>query len=491
MRYFRIALSLFAIACAYPAAAQRTITLTLHDAIEIAKDNSPTALAARHNFRSAYWQWRSHQADQRPSLVFSSGPSLNRAISSVTQPDGSETFLHRDQLSTDGMLSLKQNIPFLGGSLSMNTSLSRMDLFSHKTYDWMSTPVSIGYTQSNLFGYNDMKWQRRIKPLRYRQAMQAYVEAVENIASATVSYFFSLAAAQSELDVATENIANAEKNFTVGEGRYNIGTITEEEMMQLEIKMLSEQTNQLNAQMRVDDASRSLRNFLGITGDVEIVLITEDEIPQYAVDEELACRMALTNNSKVVGFEVRELEAHSSVAQVRSNRGFQAGLSLRFGLTQTAKNFSDLYNKPSQSQVALVTLSIPILDWGKGKGSVKMAESSRDYALLQLEQDKTDFRLNVIKTAKQFNMQYNQITIAHKRREIANRRHDIAQRQYQLGKMSMTDLTSAIADKDNARAAYVNALRTFWDLHFDIRNITGYDFLNGRLLEVDFEEITK
>lgn len=39
-------------------AQQPTMDLTLSQAIEIAQENSPEAQAARHTYRSAYWNYR-------------------------------------------------------------------------------------------------------------------------------------------------------------------------------------------------------------------------------------------------------------------------------------------------------------------------------------------------------------------------------------------------------------------------------------------------
>ena len=76
--------------------AQKTLTLTLSEAIEMARRNSPEAIAARHAFRASYWNWRSFRAKQLPSLTLTSDPSLNRSIQSVTLEDGSDKFVHRN-----------------------------------------------------------------------------------------------------------------------------------------------------------------------------------------------------------------------------------------------------------------------------------------------------------------------------------------------------------------------------------------------------------
>lgn len=97
--------------------AQDTLRLTLDEAIALARDQSPQAVAARHQYRASYWNWRSHKADYLPSLSLNTYSSLNRSISPVTMPDGSDSFVHRNQLLNDGNLTINQNVSLLGGSV--------------------------------------------------------------------------------------------------------------------------------------------------------------------------------------------------------------------------------------------------------------------------------------------------------------------------------------------------------------------------------------
>lgn len=86
--------------------AQDTLRLTLDEAVALAHRQSPQAVAARHQYRASYWNWRSFKADYLPSLTFTSNSSLNRSISPVTMPDGSDSFVQRNQLLNDGMCLL-------------------------------------------------------------------------------------------------------------------------------------------------------------------------------------------------------------------------------------------------------------------------------------------------------------------------------------------------------------------------------------------------
>lgn len=459
--------------------AQDTLRLTLDEAVALAHRQSPQAVAARHQYRASYWNWRSFKADYLPSLTFTSNSSLNRSISPVTMPDGSDSFVQRNQLLNDGMLTVNQNISLLGGSVYMQTGLQRLDIFSDNKVSFKSTPVVVGYSQ-NLFGYNYLKWNKRIEPIRYAHAQKQYGETLELVASAAAMKFFQLATAQNNFQSATYNYANADTLYRYAKGRYEIGTITENEMLQLEINYLSEQTNRLNARIEMDDRILDLRSFLGITDNVEIVAEINPDVPLFVVPLEEALHLAHQNSPDMELFYLQELQSESAVANAKASRGFKADLYLQFGLSQTDSDFSNVYRDPLNSQLVSLGIRIPILDWGVGRGRVEVAKSNLEKVKIELAQAQTDFDANVIKLVKQFNLQADKVDIAHRTTERAQRRNEVAYRLYLLGKSTVLDLNAAIAEKDNSQRAYIRELQNYWSLYYGLRSITGWDFQYGK-----------
>lgn len=473
-----------------PGWGQDTLTLTLREAVEMARAHSPEAVAARHAFRAAYWNWRTFRANQLPSLTFTSDPVLNRSIESVSLGDGNEKFVHRNQLSVDAGLEINQNVALTGGVISLRTGLQRLDMFSDHFSSYKSTPVSIGYSQ-DLFGYNSFKWERRIEPVKYEEAKKNYVETLELVAAYAVNRFFNLASAQTSLEIADYNYTNADTLYRFAQGRYNIGTITENEMLQLEINMLTEQTNRLNARIDVDDCIQSLRSYLGISENKRLVVVPDDSVPHFDVGVEEALQLAFQNNPDISGFERRRLESESKVAQARADRGFKAKLYMQFGLTQSNENLGKSYSDPLDQQLVSLGIRIPLVDWGVGKGRVKVARSNRDKVYTELEQERMDFELNVAKLVKQFNLQADKVTIAYKTDRTAQRRNDVARRLYLLGKSSILDLNAAIDEKDRSRRAYITALYNYWNLYYGLRSLTGYDFQKHIPILEDYSLLTR
>lgn len=489
---FRRILLLMAAACGMEAAApaQEALELTLQQTIRHAQEQSPDAQSARHSFRSSYWNYRYYRANYLPNLTLTSTPYLDRAINKVTLGDGSVKFVEQNLLSTNLTLSLTQNVPWTGGTFFVETSAQRIDLFSDNSHSYQTSPVNIGYTQS-LFGYNSLKWDRRIEPVRYREARKRYVETLELVAAAATQKFFALATAQSNYEIACTNYANADTLYIYARGRYDIGTISENEMLQLEINKLTEETNRMNARIEVDNAMQELRSYLGIQQDVELKVRIEDFVPDLQIDLNEALMLAAQNSPDIENMQRRRLESESAVSQARANAGLKADIYLRFGLTQTADRWKNAWRNPMDQQYVSLSVSLPILDWGRGKGQVRVAKSNRDLVQTQVEQDKTDFDLNIRKLVKQFNLQAQRVHIAARTDTTAQRRADVARRLYLLGQSTILDLNASITEKDSARRNYVTALYDYWSLYYTLRSLTLYDFGQGRPLEEDLERLIK
>lgn len=456
--------------------AQNSRQLTLHQTIALAQQQSPSAVAAQHTLQSAYWTYRYYQASYKPSVSLTTSPQFNRGIERVIQPDGNPSFVHISQVSSDIALQVTQNIPLTGGNIFMKSSLLRDDqIEGNASTAYRSQPITVGYQQS-LLGYNEMKWNRRIEPLRWQEAQKQYNETMELVASQASSLFFALAAAQTDVDIARSNLASADTLCHFAEGRYNIGTITENEMLQLQLNKLREETNLLDADVMLQSAAEALRSFLNLPTTTQLSVLTDDQIPDIEVPLSEALQMALQNSPDPDTYSRYQLESRQNLAYTRASTGLKADLYLQFGLSQTGAEMRDVYHHPTDMQYASVSISIPLLDWGRGKGRRRVAQSNVDLTDIHAEQGMKDFEQNVTKMVQQFNLQSRRVSVASQANRTAERRYEVARRLYVLGKNTILDLNSAISEKDTARRSYIQSLSSYWSLYYGLRSMTGFDF---------------
>ena len=448
-----------------------SLRLTLNDAIALAQRQSSDALAARHTLEAAEWSYRYYKANYLPSVTLSSSPSLNRQLNSITQPDGTNVFVRQNQLSTDLSLSISQNVTLTGGTLFLRNSLQRLDEFEQRTHGYSSVPFSIGY-QQNLFGHNSLRWARRTEPLRHSIAQKQYRETMELVASRASTYFFMLATAQTNLEIARQNFAVSDTLLRFARRRYERGSITENEMLQLEVGKLTEETNRLNAEAEVEDAMLTLRSYLGIKEEVPLTVVTDTLISDNVVDADEALALALQNNPDPEQLRLNVVESKSALSSAKANRGLKADLYLQFGLSQKGETLQEAYAQPLNQQYVSMTVSLPLLDWGRGKGQVRVAKSRLELTQTQSEQAMQDFRQNVQKMVRQYNLQAYRVKIAYRTRETALRRYDVARWLYLQGRTSLLELNTSTNEKDQAQRAFITALQTYWSLHYGLRSLT-------------------
>jgi outer membrane protein TolC len=469
----------------------KPLTLTIEEAIDLARKQSPDVIAARHTFHAAYWNYRYFKANYLPSVSFSSTPNFDHQINVITMPDGTSQFVQQNQLIVDGSIAVSQNISLTGGTVSLSTGINRLDLFGTvNSHTYRTNPVSVSYQQS-LNGYNSLKWDRKIEPLRYEVAKKNYIVTLERVSANVISLFFSLALAQTNLDMAQTNYQSADTLYTFAEGRYRIGRITESEMLQLEVKRLNEETNLLNAKVSLEDNMQMFRIYLGIKDTIAIAVNTSTVTPDIRIDPYKALNLATENNPIILDMKRRELESESNVAYYKASAGFQADLYALFGLSKTSDELKAAYKDPINQQYAQIGIRVPILDWGRNKGRLKVAESSQRLTEVQLEQERLNFEQDVLRLVRQFNLQTNQIQVAEKTDYTANKRNDVAQKLYVLGRLTILDLNSAITEKDAAKRNYINTLHNFWSYYYNIRRLTLYDFEKNMLLSDDYESLLK
>ncbi len=464
-----IILFLFVLAEAWSMPAD-TLHLTLAEAVRLAQQQSADALAARHSLESAEWSFRYYKANYLPSLSLTSSPMLNRQVSSITQPDGTNVFVRQNQLSTDLQVDISQNVWLTGGTFFVRSNLYRQDEFEQGTHSYSSVPFSIGYRQS-LFGHNSLRWARRTEPLRHRIARKQYAETMELVASRASIYFFTLASAQTNLDIARQNYAVSDTLHSYARHRYERGGITENEMLQLEVNKLSEETNSLNAEADVEDAMLMLRSYLGIKEDVVLSVVPDTLIHAVTLDADEVLELALRNNPDPERLQLNIEESKSALSAAKASRGLKADLYVQFGLSQTGSTVPEAYKRPLNQQYVSLSLSLPLLDWGRGKGQVRVAKSRLELTQTQSEQAMQEFRLNVLKMVRQYNLQAYRVKIAYRTQETALRRYDVARWLYLQGRTSLLELSTSISEKDNAQRAFISALQTYWSLYYGLRSM--------------------
>ncbi|PWJ41832.1 TolC family protein [Sediminitomix flava] len=459
-------------------------TLTLDQAISFSKENSLEAKKAENKKENSYWSYQRFRADLKPSLSLSGTiPNYNRAIEPITQPDGTQQFREISNVYSDLGLSLSQNILWTGGSVFLRSSLQQTNILTESDgVFYAGTPLILGFTQP-LFGFNSFKWRNKIEPFKLEESKKEYAEKFEQLSFQTTQRYFSLLLAQINLKIATQNQINNEQVYQIGKGRYNLGKIAENELLQLELNVLSAERDVSNAQLSVETRRLNMNSFIGLPKGEQYELILPEELPTINIDVDIALNQARKNRKQYLSFKRRSLEAERDVTRAKRENSFNVTLTGSIGFTNQADQVGSIYQNTQNQQRVNVGVRIPILDWNRRNSSVKSAMANQRLVENTIQQEEQIFEEEIYSLAKQLPILRARVISTKKGDEIATKRYKISQERYLVANISVTDLNLALQEKDNSKRVYLNALRDFWQAYFQLRMLTMYDFVEQQIIQ--------
>lgn len=491
MRHFILALFLLGSTAISGFSQNQSLRLTLPEVIDLATQQSIDAFRNKNMYLARYWEFRYYKADRLPGLSLSSSPvDFNRySRKEYNFETNQDEYRLREYFNSDVSLSLVQNVAQTGGQLFLRSSVSMVkNLGNEESTSYAATPISIGYSQE-LNGYNALKWRSKIEPLKYEKAKKQLIEGNENLKQKAVSVFFSLARAQIQKSIAETNHANADTLYKIGQGRYQVGTVTQDELLKLELSLLNASQALNQANVNVKRLHASFNSFLGLAEETNVECVMPEIIPDFKVDADNAISYAVENNPTIIEHEQRVLQADQAVASAKSETGLNTTIYALYGLNQDAKEFSEVYGKQNKTQRLNLGINIPLVDWGKRKGRFEMAKSNREVALAEIKQERIDFEQEVYQRVLEFNLQAGQVFNAAKADTVAKMGYDVTFQRFLIGKIDVVKLNIASNDQESARMQYVDALNQFWTKYYQLRSLTLYDFESKKELTAEYDKI--
>ncbi len=449
--------------------------LMLSEVVEMVREQSVAALLAETERENSYWQFRTYRANLYPQVRLSSTlPDFAKTYSPITQDNGSVEFQPVRNNNSVLNLELSQNIGLTGGEIFVSSELRRFDDFERKQTRYSSNPVFVGYRQS-IFSYNPFRWDRKIQPLRYESSRREYLTGLESVSLRATRFYFNLLLAQINFTMAQQNVENGQKTLDIAKVKHEMGKISENDLLQVKYNLLNDRNALARARQDMQTADLLLKSYVGLTREgIEVVEPTE--IPELSINQELALSEAKRNKETELNFQIRELEAGSALDYAKKNNGLNAELFATLGLVNASGRVGEVYQDPIDQQTVRLGLSIPIMDWGRSKARVKTAEANQKLVEYSVRQDQINFEQEIITQAELIRSLESQLPVAEEAAVVARQRYRIAGESFALGKISITELSIAQNQKDQARRTYLQSLQLYWESYYNLRKLTLYDF---------------
>lgn len=463
---------------------QNSRNLSLFEAVELAKEQSPAARRASTALKNAGYAYTIFKSRFFPTIRLNGTiPDFSNSIQSTVQPDGTQAFRQRTLSYSNLDLSLEQNIAATGGRFTLNSQLQRLDVLEQtNSISYLSQPLLFNYTQP-ILRFNALKWDSRIEKLRLKESQQGFPEDMENVAYETTRLFFNLLIAQKNYEVSLRNKNSNDTLYKISKGRFNLGRIGENELLQLELSTITAE-NQINqAEIDVQVSMQRLLSYLKLPPDYKLTLQTPQELPVVNADSKIALEEAKKHRRSITTFERHRTEAERDVVRAKTENRFTADLNAGFGLTRTDNALIDVYQNLLPQQQVSLGFSIPVVNWGNARSQLLRAKANQELLNLDLEQQMQDFEQEVVLAALQIGLIRKKAEISRKADSIADKRLEISNNRYLAGKISILELNQAITDRVQANINYVQSLSDFWLAYYDLRRKSLYDFESGKVIE--------
>ncbi len=455
--------------------AQRT--LSLETCIEIARDRSPAARMARMTLSAASLDYEAFKAGFMPQVSLSANlPGLTRSITNILQDDGSISFIPQSLAFSNASLTVNQDIPQTGGSVYAYSSLfNRLDLDDRTNILWQSSPFVVGFSQP-LFQFNRMKWNRQEMLADYHIARISYNQAVETAAREVLEIYFDALSAQINVDIATKNLNNNDTILKISRGRFEVGNIAENDLLQSEMSYMNAQTDLETAQLTYEQAIQRLKIALGLPKEENIGLQAPGSAPVVAADPETAVGQALKYSGLLQTANLSRLRASRQVAQAQQGVRPSVNLTASFGLNSSGTTAPEAYKNLVDRETFTIGIEMPIVQWGRGKATLDAARIREEITSISWDQQQASFEVEVRYQVLNLQQLGRQLQRSARGDTIAQRRYDVTKNRYLVGKVDIQALFIAQNEKDGARQRYLMNLRSFWLALARLREMTLYDF---------------
>lgn len=483
----QIVLTLFLLASLGTAQAQ--LELSLERTISLAADSSLEAFRTKNMYLAQYWQYRTYKAGRLPSLTLNTTPAeYSRNITKrYDSEENIDIYRKQQYFYAGGGLEVRQNFDLLGGTFFLDSDLGYSRNFGDNANSQFTTvPIRIGYAQ-NLLGYNPFRWERKIEPLKYEKAKKELLYNIEQVSEQATNYFFSLAMAQAEYDLAKENVASTDTLYRTGQQRHKIASISQADLLTLKLDAVNARNSLQNAEISLKRAKFSLASYLNFdkNTDIHLRLPSRPSNMEIAVDNALS--LARENNPRFLGLRQDILEAEQNVDRTKKESMFNASVSASVGFNQVADNFNDVYRDPLRQDLVSVSVSIPLVDWGVRKGKHNIAKNNLNVTKISSRQSELTIEEDVIMTVGDFNIQQDLIGSAEEALDLAIMAYSETKQRFMIGKADINSLTLSLNRQQDAQRNYISALRNYWLSYYKIRKLTLHDFETGVSLSNEFD----
>ena len=469
----KIVLSVFLLFIYFKGVAQRN--LSLDEALFLMRENSLEFKSIQRNARIEKVQYAIYKNSFLPRVDLNvSLPTYSRAINSITQPNGENTFIEQSQANSTFDFNISQKIPLTGGTLILNSSINRLDLISSNRTSFSSNWFNVLLNQP-LNGYNIYKWGKKINKVKFDKNNIDIYKDLESLRNDLVNLFFSVYLSEKKIELTKNNINLTNEYLNISEEKLKQGRILEADVIKVRLSLNQLKSKLENDQLKYKNDVLKLKDLIGVKEQDSISLLMPDILKKPEINIDIL-QDRLQRFTLDYGYDLALLESERDLDKAKKNKGIQIELQIAYGLNSNSDNFDDLYSIPSRREYVNFGLRIPILNWGENDNRYTIQKLVNDGLKENYKQNKRKLKIRAANILNNIESAYLQIKYTNENRKLAIINLEGSYEQLKLDRLTIYDFKRELFEEEKTFIEYVNNVKTLWITKFILRETTLYDF---------------
>lgn len=393
-------------------------------------------------------------------------------------------------LITNGYLSIR------GRMLASQRSMQEIYTENLAELRYVMPRLSFDYSQP-LFQFNQIKGQLKEAELDLESLNLSYSEVELRKINDITREFFSLYGRQRFLAIADEIYRQSVINYEAGNRRYDLGLISEMELLSLEVESINSLDRLINTQHQLEMEQVIFNRMIGIEVDEKVWVLSDEEYQPISVDLNRAMELADRNRSDMrtaqIEVEKIDLDIRRTVSdgrpdlQLDLSYDYTGNSTIPYQQTETtAVGWSDHfrvgidpeYIKPNFN--INLSLRVPVFDSRTNDSKVQRLISERNVLERETDEVRDELHSDVIQRVGSVQSAMQRIEMQVRNRQVARNAFEISQGQFERGEISYTEHLLVQRRYLETESLFTDALIEYEVSKAELKEITMWDWETNR-----------
>ncbi len=473
-------------------------TITYDEAIRIALGESYTVKYYKEDMDATRYSYLYTKAQFKPMLNFDFfTPSWVEELSEISQANGLPVYNSTGSLQVGGNLNFTYVLP-TGGNLALSskmywenyrTTLSQQE-YEKMERDQVYSRFALSFNQP-IFTANKLKENMRVAELDYKKSTCYFTRVQMNMVYNVTESFYAVYKLAYEYRINRERLDNSREAYRITKLKRETGNLPEGDMLIAEITVAQDEARVMESEGKLKAAEDRFKLLIGLPLGEEIDLKADMEFDAFIVDMQQAIDEALRNRMEIkednLDIELQAIE----VKRAKREREFKGNISAYYDFTGLStrdggnvgqlvgSSFDNMFDRPANRGIAL-TVSYPLMDWGRAKNRVRREQVRLKQRKLDLENTEQTIEQEIREIVRSVYEAEKRYRINRRNREVATQSYKISRMRFENGDMTSQELAIEQERLSQVQLSYIESYITYRLSVADLNRKTMYDFEHNR-----------